>query len=95
MTPTEQAYPFNRYIVKSVPRQRGPLMQHIKAWLAEAPEEKLRKLPQMLRASQLNSVAEKLEKSLQEIEQKSPGCNLKLWATIRLISPWYMLGPTS
>ncbi|KAG7229389.1 hypothetical protein INR49_012780 [Caranx melampygus] len=67
-----------RYIEKSVLRQRGPLLQEIRAWLAEAPEEQLRKLPQMLKVSQLSSVAEKLEKSILEINQRSPGCNFDL-----------------
>ncbi|XP_069393293.1 tumor necrosis factor receptor superfamily member 6B-like [Paralichthys olivaceus] len=65
-----------RYIVKSVPRQRGPLLLLIRGWLAQAPEEQLRKLPQMLKASNLNSVAEKLEKRLMEIKQQSPRCSL-------------------
>ncbi|AWO96889.1 putative tumor necrosis factor receptor superfamily member 11B-like [Scophthalmus maximus] len=65
-----------RYIDKSVPRQRGPLLLQIRAWLAQAPEEQLRKLPQMLQMSQLSSMAEKLQKRLLEIKLQSPGCSL-------------------
>ncbi|XP_022609196.1 tumor necrosis factor receptor superfamily member 6B-like [Seriola dumerili] len=68
----------SRYIEKAVPKQRGPLLNQIRAWLAQAPEDQLRKLPQMLRASQLSSVAEKLEKRLLEIKQQNPGCSLNM-----------------
>ncbi|XP_071324750.1 tumor necrosis factor receptor superfamily member 6B-like [Trachinotus anak] len=68
----------SRNIDKSVPRQRGPLLHQIREWLAEAPEEQLRKVPQMLKASQLSSMADKLEKRLLEIKQQSPGCSLGL-----------------
>ncbi|XP_034467666.1 tumor necrosis factor receptor superfamily member 6B-like [Hippoglossus hippoglossus] len=67
-----------RYINSSAPRQRGPLMHLITAWLAQAPEEQLRKLPQMLKASHLKNIAEKLEKRLMEIQQQSPSCSLNL-----------------
>uniref|UniRef100_A0A665SWX7 TNFR-Cys domain-containing protein n=2 Tax=Echeneis naucrates TaxID=173247 RepID=A0A665SWX7_ECHNA len=67
-----------RNIDKSIPRQRGPLLQEIREWLATAPEEQLRKLPQMLRASQLNAIADKLEKRFQEIKQDNPDCVLTL-----------------
>lgn len=46
----------------ALPRQRGPLQDQIRAWLVEAPNEQLEKLPEMLRAAQLTSLAEKLEK---------------------------------
>ncbi|XP_051262895.1 uncharacterized protein LOC127367244 isoform X1 [Dicentrarchus labrax] len=68
-----------RYIHKSggerrirgtvLPRQRGPLLDQIKAWLAESPDVQLKKLPAMLRATQLSSMAEKLERRLNEIKQ--------------------------
>ncbi|XP_058504190.1 tumor necrosis factor receptor superfamily member 6B-like [Solea solea] len=67
-----------KYINKSVPRQRGPLQQEIRAWLARAPEDQLRKLPQMLKASQLSCMADNLETRLMEIKQQSPGCSLSL-----------------
>ncbi|XP_040899418.1 tumor necrosis factor receptor superfamily member 6B-like [Toxotes jaculatrix] len=67
-----------RYIGKSVRRQRDLLLQQIKVWLAHAPEEQLRKLPQMLNASHCGSMAEKLEKRLLEIKQQNPGCSLTL-----------------
>uniref|UniRef100_A0A3Q4B1H3 TNFR-Cys domain-containing protein n=1 Tax=Mola mola TaxID=94237 RepID=A0A3Q4B1H3_MOLML len=54
------------------PKQRGPLMDQIKTWLSEAPVEQLKKLPHMLKATQLNSMAEKLEKALHEIQQQDP-----------------------
>ncbi|XP_073341541.1 tumor necrosis factor receptor superfamily member 11B-like [Pagrus major] len=72
----------SRYIHKSgerhdmhtpVSRQRGPLMDEIRAWLAGASQEQLKRLPEMLRATQLTAMAEKLEKRLEEIKQ-SPNC---------------------
>lgn len=60
----------------ALPKHRGPLLDQIKAWLAEAPEEQLRKMPNFLRASQLNPMAEKLEKRFNEIQQQSPNCTL-------------------
>ncbi|GAA6226862.1 tumor necrosis factor receptor superfamily member 6B-like [Lates japonicus] len=67
-----------RYINRSVPSQRDHLLNLIKTWLAEAPKEQLRQLPEMLKASQLNSMEEKLENRVQEIKQQSPECNLIL-----------------
>ena len=71
--------PTDRYIYKSgeerrvrdtsVPRQRGPLMDEIRAWLDGASRDELKRLPQMLRATQLSAMAEKLEKRLEEIKQ--------------------------
>ena len=71
--------PSDRYIYKSgeerrvrdtsVPRQRGPLMDEIRAWLDGASRDELKRLPQMLRATQLSAMAEKLEKRLEEIKQ--------------------------
>lgn len=49
---------------RPVPRHRGPLLDQIALWLSEVPLEQLRKLPEMLRATQLNSVADKLEKAV-------------------------------
>lgn len=57
-------------------RQRSLLQDHIRAWLAEAPTEQLKKLPEMLKAANLNSMAEKLEKTLKEIEQQTPNLTL-------------------
>ncbi|XP_060937882.1 tumor necrosis factor receptor superfamily member 6B-like [Limanda limanda] len=68
----------SRYINSSAPRQRGALMHLITAWLAQAPEEQLRKLPQMLKDSHLKTIAEKLEKRLMEIQHKIPNCSLNL-----------------
>ncbi|XP_028281528.1 tumor necrosis factor receptor superfamily member 6B [Parambassis ranga] len=75
-----------RYIYKSgeerstrdtnLPKQRGPLMDHIRMWLGEAREEDLKKLPLMLKATQLNTMAEKLLKRFNEIKQQSPDCRL-------------------
>ncbi|XP_019219868.1 tumor necrosis factor receptor superfamily member 11B isoform X1 [Oreochromis niloticus] len=62
----------------SLPKQREPLMDHIIDWLAKAPEEKLRKIPDMLRASELNSMAEKLKKRLHEIKQQNPNCSFTI-----------------
>ncbi|XP_076593924.1 uncharacterized protein LOC143324980 [Chaetodon auriga] len=57
-------------------RQRGPLQDQIRAWLAEAPEEQLEKLPEMLRAIQLSCMAEKLETRLTEIQQQTSNCTV-------------------
>ncbi|XP_068591790.1 tumor necrosis factor receptor superfamily member 6B-like [Cebidichthys violaceus] len=71
-----------RYIHKSeegtLPKQRGPLMDQIRAWLAQAPEEQLKALPKMLQASQLCSLTDKLETIFKEIKQQSPNCTLPL-----------------
>uniref|UniRef100_A0A667ZCV8 TNFR-Cys domain-containing protein n=1 Tax=Myripristis murdjan TaxID=586833 RepID=A0A667ZCV8_9TELE len=60
---------------KLVARDRSPLLDQITAWLAQAPEEQLRKLPQMLRALQLSSLADKLEGRFNEIQQQAAQCN--------------------
>lgn len=62
----------------TVPKHRGPLQHQIKAWLAKAPVEQLKKVPEMLKASQLSSMAERLEKRVREIEQQAPNCSLTL-----------------
>ncbi|XP_069549455.1 tumor necrosis factor receptor superfamily member 6B-like [Brachyistius frenatus] len=56
--------------------KRESLRDQINKWLSQAPEEQLRKMPQMLRASQLNFMAEKLEKQFNGIEQQRENCNL-------------------
>nr|XP_046256771.1 tumor necrosis factor receptor superfamily member 6B-like [Scatophagus argus] len=60
----------------SLPKQRGPLLDRIRAWLNEAPEEELKKLPNMLRTTHLNSMAQKLKQTFNEIKQQSPSCTL-------------------
>ncbi|XP_026225910.1 tumor necrosis factor receptor superfamily member 11B-like isoform X2 [Anabas testudineus] len=67
-----------RYIHKSVPKQRGPLMDEIRDWLAQAPEEELWKVPEMLKASTLSSMAEKLEKRFNEIQEQSTNCSFNV-----------------
>ncbi|XP_010730678.3 tumor necrosis factor receptor superfamily member 6B [Larimichthys crocea] len=59
-----------------LPKQRGPLLDQIKAWLNEASLEQLKKLPEMLRATQLTVMADKLEKRLSEIQQQTSNCTL-------------------
>lgn len=54
-------------------------MDQIRAWLAQAPEEQLKALPKMLKASQLCSLTEKLETIFKEIKQQSPNCTLPLF----------------
>lgn len=74
-------FPSVRFLQKpgrSVPRQRGPLLEQMTSWLAEARHERLRKLLETLRATQLNSLAKKLEKTLSDIQQRNPGCSL-IW----------------
>ncbi|XP_029307821.1 tumor necrosis factor receptor superfamily member 6B-like [Cottoperca gobio] len=60
----------------TLPKQR--VMDQFRAWLAHAPEEQLRKLPQMLKASKLCSRTEQLEQIVNEIKQQSPNCTLTL-----------------
>ncbi|KAM4633827.1 tumor necrosis factor receptor superfamily member 6B-like [Polymixia lowei] len=58
----------------SLPSQGGALLRQIIAWIAEAPEDQLRRLPETLRASQLSSLATRLEKRLGEIQRHAPNC---------------------
>ncbi|KAM7382641.1 hypothetical protein PAMP_002364 [Pampus punctatissimus] len=73
---------FVRYIQKSgeksCSKQRGPLIKAIKEWVYQAPVEELKKVPQMLKALQNNSMTEKLEKRIEEIEQQATNCPLTL-----------------
>lgn len=74
----------NRYVDKSVTRralrcappnsESGPLLGKIQGWVATASKEQLKNLPKLLRSTQLNSVAQKLETTLVEIEQQTPNC---------------------
>ncbi|XP_047453835.1 tumor necrosis factor receptor superfamily member 11B-like isoform X2 [Mugil cephalus] len=64
----------HKYIQKSgedrwatLPKKRGPLLDIIREWLVQAPEEELRKLPAKLKACDLRVMAEKLEKRLTKI----------------------------
>lgn len=76
----------NRYINKAVtrrdlgctpiPKQKGLLLEKIKDWVATTSKEQLKKLPEMLRATQLNHVAKELERALVEIEQQIPNCTV-------------------
>ncbi|RVE62392.1 hypothetical protein OJAV_G00156640 [Oryzias javanicus] len=59
------------YYLKSA----GPL-ERIKAWLAKAPAEQLRQVPQMLRNSTLTSLADKIDRRLHDIMHQSPNCSL-------------------
>ncbi|TKS81834.1 Tumor necrosis factor receptor superfamily member 6B [Collichthys lucidus] len=59
-----------------LPKQRGPLLDQIKAWLNDASVEQLKKLPGMLRDTQLTAMADKLEKRLSEIQQQTSNCTL-------------------
>lgn len=82
-----------RYLQKpgrSVPNQRGPLLTQMTSWLAEARHERLQKLLETLRATQLNSLAKKLEKTLSDIQQRNPGCSL-IWhrsAILDILPTW-------
>lgn len=53
-------------------------MDQIRAWLTRAPEEQLKTLPKMLKASQLSSLTDKLETMFNEIKQQSSNCTLPL-----------------
>ena len=91
-SPTKPTSPSHSYITSSAARQRGPLMHQIKAWLAKAPEEQLRKLPEMLKASHIKIIAEKLETRLMEIQQQSPICSLNLlnWQHMVYVGVWHV-----
>ncbi|XP_077431260.1 uncharacterized protein LOC144057496 [Vanacampus margaritifer] len=79
---------FNRYIDKSGEEEhimRSSLTHHqwrhhclsrIRIWLQKTPKEQLKKLPHMLRACPLVSMAKKLDKRLKEIEGQEPNCTL-------------------
>lgn len=47
-------------------------MDEIKTWLSEAPVDTLKKLPIMLKALQLNTMSEKLEKAFYKIQEQDP-----------------------
>ncbi|XP_047453806.1 tumor necrosis factor receptor superfamily member 6B-like [Mugil cephalus] len=75
----------HKYIQKSgedrcatLPKKRGPLLDIIREWLVQAPEEELRKLPAKLKACDLRVMAEKLEKRLTEIKHGSLNCTLSI-----------------
>ncbi|XP_068425780.1 tumor necrosis factor receptor superfamily member 6B-like [Clinocottus analis] len=71
-----------RYIHKpqngAHPKKREPLKDQIRAWLAHAPEEQLKALPKMLKASHICDLTDKLETVLNGIKQQSPNCTLPL-----------------
>ncbi|KAI4811558.1 hypothetical protein KUCAC02_014439 [Chaenocephalus aceratus] len=58
----------------TLPKERGPLMDLILTWLAQAPEEQLKTLPLMLKASNLCHMKEKLEMVVDKMKQQSPNC---------------------
>eukprot|EP00066_Takifugu_rubripes_P014521 XP_011603787.1 PREDICTED: tumor necrosis factor receptor superfamily member 11B-like [Takifugu rubripes] len=63
-----------RYVSKPgrpISRHRGTLLEQITLWLSEAPVEQLKKLPEVLRATQLNSLADKLEKTVSALNCNS------------------------
>ncbi|KAM3873469.1 tumor necrosis factor receptor superfamily member 6B-like [Diretmus argenteus] len=69
---------FVRHIQKAgedLPTQRAALRRHIIEWLAQAPEEQLRKFPERLRALRLRSLASRLKKRLKELQQRRLDCN--------------------
>ncbi|XP_071769193.1 tumor necrosis factor receptor superfamily member 6B-like isoform X1 [Centroberyx gerrardi] len=70
----------------ALPGQRGSFLGQIRAWLAQAPGDQLRRLPQMLKASQLNCLADKLERRLGEIQQHAPQCNPKGSGVVQVVS---------
>ncbi|XP_059195897.1 tumor necrosis factor receptor superfamily member 6B-like [Centropristis striata] len=69
-----------RYIQKAddvtLPGQRGPVLDQIRAWLAQATVEQLKSMPQMLTDSKLCVMREKLEKIVSDIKQQSPSCTV-------------------
>nr|XP_061789645.1 tumor necrosis factor receptor superfamily member 11B-like [Nerophis lumbriciformis] len=68
-----------RHTVHSVLLRHGKRhhwLDLIRMWLHQATRVQLEKLPSMLRASQLNNVAEKLGKRLRDIQEQKPNCTL-------------------
>ncbi|KAM8827195.1 uncharacterized protein ACB058_020209 [Synchiropus picturatus] len=53
---------------------RLPPMTTIRNWIANAPSERLWKVPQMLRAARLHSLERKLTNKLKLIQDRSPNC---------------------
>lgn len=62
--------------INTLPRTRGPLLNQIKDWLAEAPRDEVLQLPGRLREPPFRSISEELDKLLCEIELQNPGCSL-------------------
>ncbi|XP_027865033.1 tumor necrosis factor receptor superfamily member 6B-like [Xiphophorus couchianus] len=60
----------------ALPKQRGPLVDVIRAWLAQASAEQLKMLAKSMRDSQFSSIGTKLESILDEIKQQDPTCSL-------------------
>nr|XP_020490230.1 tumor necrosis factor receptor superfamily member 6B-like [Labrus bergylta] len=58
------------------PRNLCPLMYLMRTWLEEATQEQLIQLREMLKALQPLTLSEKLEKTLNELKQQSPNCQL-------------------
>ncbi|KAM7420431.1 hypothetical protein PAMA_014921 [Pampus argenteus] len=63
---------------KKCSKERGPLTKAIREWLHQASVEELKKVPQILKALQNNSMTEKLEKRIGEIDQLVTNCSLTL-----------------
>ncbi|XP_015239384.1 PREDICTED: tumor necrosis factor receptor superfamily member 6B-like [Cyprinodon variegatus] len=60
----------------ALPKQRGPLLNQIRAWLAQASVEQLKELPKTVRVLKLTSIEIKLEKIILEIKERNPSCSL-------------------
>lgn len=60
----------------ALPRQRGPLVDQIRAWLTQASVEQLKDLPKTLRGPHFGSIRTKLDSFLNEMKQQNPSCSL-------------------
>ncbi|XP_054898112.1 tumor necrosis factor receptor superfamily member 6B-like [Poeciliopsis prolifica] len=60
----------------ALPKQRGPLVDMIRAWLAQASAEQLKELVKTMRDPQFSSIGTRLESILDEIKQQNPTCSL-------------------
>ncbi|XP_007571184.1 tumor necrosis factor receptor superfamily member 6B-like [Poecilia formosa] len=60
----------------ALPKQRGPLVDVIRVWLAQATSEQLKQLAKTMRNSQFSSIGTKLESIFDEIKQRNPTCSL-------------------
>ncbi|MEQ2197986.1 hypothetical protein XENOCAPTIV_006001 [Xenoophorus captivus] len=60
----------------ALPKRKGPLVDQIIAWLAQASAEQLKELPKILRLPQFSSIGNRLDSILNEIKQQNPGCSL-------------------
>ncbi|XP_062320724.1 tumor necrosis factor receptor superfamily member 11B-like [Osmerus eperlanus] len=55
---------------KHFPRQKETILSLIRQWIRQAPEEDLKRLPEWLRKSNLNHIAQRLERRIRIMDQR-------------------------